>query len=144
MRAHKSTFIANLTLWGGGGLCDVQDEDVFTFLDPEPQSQRDYSYRKMEHNRDRTRANSNAGNGMRNGVSRWSLMKTKGFPSSLPEPEDAAALDALCADVSTDTYFSCAVGRKRSTARYSLPSSDEVVTFFKALADALPSSAPIV
>jgi len=63
-------------------------------------------------------------------------MKTKGFPSYLPDPEFAEALDAMIG-VDTNTYFSCAVARKRSTARYSLPTSDEVVTFFKALADAL-------
>jgi len=79
-------------------------------------------------------------NGMSNGklgkLTRWSLMKTKGFPSSLPDPEFAEALDAMIG-VNATTYFSCAVARKRSTARYSLPSSDEVVIFFKALADAL-------
>lgn len=122
-------------------LCILQDEDVFTFLDPEPQSQRDHSYKKLEHNRDRMRGKSMdcTSNGRPGKLTRWSLMKTKRFPSSLPEPEAAEELDAMLG-VSTETYFSCAVARKRSTARYTLPSSDEVVTFFKALADALWAS----
>lgn len=118
----------------------LQDEDVFTFLDPEPRTQRDHSYRKLENTKDRLRGNGGRGNSMEltsnSRPSKWSLMRTKTFPSSLPEPDSVEALDAII-DVSTETYFSCAVGRKRSTARYSLPSSDEVVLFFKALADAL-------
>ncbi|KAI5077540.1 hypothetical protein GOP47_0007364 [Adiantum capillus-veneris] len=38
-------------------------------------------------------------------------------------------------DLEGDNYFSCAVGRKRSNARYSLPSSEDVVSFLKAIAD---------
>ncbi|XP_008792292.2 alpha,alpha-trehalose-phosphate synthase [UDP-forming] 1 isoform X2 [Phoenix dactylifera] len=39
-------------------------------------------------------------------------------------------------DLKGDNYFSCAVGRKRSNARYLLNSSDDVVYFVKELADA--------
>ncbi|KAF8409157.1 hypothetical protein HHK36_005230 [Tetracentron sinense] len=39
-------------------------------------------------------------------------------------------------DLKGENYFSCAVGRKRSNARYLLGSSDEVVTFLKKLAEA--------
>ncbi len=38
-------------------------------------------------------------------------------------------------NISADTYFSCAVGRKSSAARYSLSSTEEVVDFFQALAN---------
>eukprot|EP01018_Ginkgo_biloba_P030853 Gb_11989 [translate_table: standard] len=37
-------------------------------------------------------------------------------------------------DLKGENYFSCAVGRKRSNARYSLASSEEVIAFIKALA----------
>ena len=37
--------------------------------------------------------------------------------------------------VNRETFFSCAVGRTRSAARFSLASSEEVVSFVKALAD---------
>ncbi len=39
-------------------------------------------------------------------------------------------------NITVDTYFSCAVGLKRSAARYSLPTSDEVVVFLNSLANA--------
>ncbi|KAG9450859.1 hypothetical protein H6P81_010824 [Aristolochia fimbriata] len=39
-------------------------------------------------------------------------------------------------DLKGENYFSCAVGRKRSNARYLLGSSDDVVTFLKELASA--------
>jgi len=38
-------------------------------------------------------------------------------------------------DLKGDNYFSCAVGRKRSNARYLLNSSDDVVVFLKELAE---------
>ncbi|XP_008803734.2 alpha,alpha-trehalose-phosphate synthase [UDP-forming] 1-like [Phoenix dactylifera] len=40
-------------------------------------------------------------------------------------------------DLKGDNYFSCAVGRKRSNARYLLNSSDDVVSFLKELAGAV-------
>jgi len=39
-------------------------------------------------------------------------------------------------DLNVDNYYSCAVGRKRSQARYSLPSSDDVVIMLKTMGDA--------
>ena len=39
-------------------------------------------------------------------------------------------------DLRGDNYFSCAVGRKRSNARYLLGSSTDVVTLLKELAEA--------
>lgn len=38
-------------------------------------------------------------------------------------------------DLKGDNYFSCAVGRKRSSARYLLKSSDDIVTLLKELAE---------
>ncbi|KAK9267678.1 hypothetical protein L1049_010110 [Liquidambar formosana] len=43
-------------------------------------------------------------------------------------------------DLNGDNYFSCAVGRKRSKARYLLGSSDDVVTLLKELAEFSSSS----
>ncbi|XP_024960156.1 alpha,alpha-trehalose-phosphate synthase [UDP-forming] 1 isoform X2 [Cynara cardunculus var. scolymus] len=39
-------------------------------------------------------------------------------------------------DLKADNYFSCAVGRTRTNARYLLPTSDDVVSFLKDLAQA--------
>ncbi|KAJ7981897.1 Alpha,alpha-trehalose-phosphate synthase 1 [Quillaja saponaria] len=43
-------------------------------------------------------------------------------------------------DLKKENYFSCAVGRTRTNARYSLGSSDDVVSFLKELADAASAS----
>lgn len=45
-------------------------------------------------------------------------------------------------DLKGENYFSCAVGRTRTTARYILGSSDDVVSFLKELADVSLSSSP--
>ncbi|PON69153.1 Trehalose-phosphatase [Trema orientale] len=42
-------------------------------------------------------------------------------------------------DLKGDNYFSCSVGRKRSSARYLLGSSDDVVTLLKELAEGVSS-----
>ncbi|KAJ4726520.1 Alpha,alpha-trehalose-phosphate synthase 1 [Melia azedarach] len=44
-------------------------------------------------------------------------------------------------DLNKENYFSCAVGRPRTNARFLLQSSDEVVSFLKKLADASSSMA---
>ncbi|GKV47892.1 hypothetical protein SLEP1_g54745 [Rubroshorea leprosula] len=44
-------------------------------------------------------------------------------------------------DLKGDNYFSCAVGRTRTSARYLLQSSDDVVSFLKRLANAASSKA---
>ena len=41
-------------------------------------------------------------------------------------------------DLDLDCYFSCAVGRKRSLARFSLPSTEDVVSMLMYLADCAP------
>lgn len=39
-------------------------------------------------------------------------------------------------DLKKENYFSCAIGRTRTNARYTLDSSDDVVSFLKELANA--------
>ncbi|GKF81331.1 hypothetical protein Tco_0239933, partial [Tanacetum coccineum] len=39
-------------------------------------------------------------------------------------------------DLKADNYFSCAVGRTRTNARYLVPTSDDVVSFLKDLTQA--------
>lgn len=45
-------------------------------------------------------------------------------------------------DLKGDNYFSCAVGRNRTKARFTFASSDEVVSFLKELAGASCSGSP--
>jgi trehalose 6-phosphate synthase/phosphatase len=45
-------------------------------------------------------------------------------------------------DLKAENYFSCAVGRSRTEARYLLPSPDDVVSFLNKLAHPTVSNAP--
>jgi len=56
------------------------------------------------------------------------------FVSKAPRESVAWHEGSSVLDLNGDCYFSCAVGRKRSNARYLLNSSDDVVTFLKSLA----------
>lgn len=63
-----------------------------------------------------------------NGTGWWSAMRDK-----MTVHEGSSVLD-----LKSDNYFSCAVGRKRSSARYLLGSSAEVVSLLKELAEISP------
>ncbi|KAI5420197.1 variant 2, Trehalose-6-P synthase/phosphatase complex synthase subunit [Lathyrus oleraceus] len=54
-----------------------------------------------------------------------------------PAPEN---ISRNVLDLKKENYFSCAVGRSRTNARYTLASPDHVVEFLMELADALPRS----
>lgn len=70
-----------------------------------------------------TRTNSFLGNG-----NWWSHMRER-----MTVHEGSSVLD-----LRGENYFSCAVGRKRSSARYLLGSSTEVVSLLNELADCQP------
>lgn len=52
------------------------------------------------------------------------------------EKDDSHVASVL--DLKAENYFSCAVGRQRSAARYSLPSSEDVVAFLRAISSSCP------
>lgn len=120
-----------------------QDEDVYTFFEPvlpadlmsiartklndglKPQGERKSSL-KLPANR--------------NGTKSPHSKTQRPFPNSSekrtalrPSPE-THSWNVL--DLKVENYFSCAVGRPRTNARYLLVSSDDVVSFLKQLADA--------
>lgn len=66
--------------------------------------------------------NNNRNNGFENGGKRSSVSA------------DKVSWNVL--DLKADNYFSCAVGRTRTNARYLLQSSDDVVSFLKDLTEA--------
>lgn len=69
--------------------------------------------RPLPNSEKRTAANNSSGSGKRSSPEKisWNVLDLKG-----------------------DNYFSCAVGRTRTNARYLLSSSDDVVSFLKELA----------
>ncbi|MFS7929432.1 putative alpha,alpha-trehalose-phosphate synthase (UDP-forming) [Helianthus anomalus] len=128
-----------------------KDEDIFTFFEPElpyngmgiprpklsdatkgpgdkklsksgPRtSQKQQRPLQSPHNK--PTINNNRNNGFENGGKR----------SSSVAP-DKVSWNVL--DLKADNYFSCAVGRTRTNARYLLPTSDDVVSFLKDLTQA--------
>jgi trehalose 6-phosphate synthase/phosphatase len=125
----------------------LQDEDVYTFFEPELPCESPPPARAMVANHVKTSMpnilSSQSG-------SRASRLKKQRSLSTLEKketnPRSADALQpvlqdrmslhegASVLDLKGDNYFSCAVGRKRSNARYLVRSADTVVALLKELA----------
>lgn len=132
----------------------MQDEDIYTFFEPELPSEPANSSRmklseasKPNPDKRLTGRSSSIKNN-----SRGSHVKSQRVPvgsekkmsanhnihAGWRSPQEAMSWreGSSVLDLKGDNYFSCAVGRKRSNARYLLNSSDEVVAFLKKLAEA--------
>uniref|UniRef100_A0A0E0HGZ6 alpha,alpha-trehalose-phosphate synthase (UDP-forming) n=1 Tax=Oryza nivara TaxID=4536 RepID=A0A0E0HGZ6_ORYNI len=124
-----------------------KDEDIYVFFDPEypseskvkPDSSGSVSLDRRPNGRP-----SNGRSNSRNSQSRTPKAQTaperssssssssQGTPNSHHDWREGSSV----LDLKGENYFSCAVGRKRSNARYLLNSSEEVVSFLKEMADA--------
>lgn len=125
-----------------------KDEDIYTFFEPElPDREVTGTGKSLENKacvEKRTAPKPNAGKssskGVRNKV--FPLSPEKGPQSRSNSSKDWRMQDETIGwhegssvlDLKGENYFSCAVGRKRSNARYSLASTEEVVTFIKSMA----------
>jgi len=126
-----------------------KDEDIYTFFEPELPFDREVTGtgKSLENKacvEKRTAPKPNAGKsgskGVRNKV--FPLSPEKGPQSRSNSSKDWRMQDETIGwhegssvlDLKGENYFSCAVGRKRSNARYSLASTEEVVTFIKSMA----------
>jgi trehalose 6-phosphate synthase/phosphatase len=130
-----------------------QDEDVYTFFEPELPSDAVGI------------ARSKATDGLKLPVERRSSLKlppsrsgSKSSQTRTPRPSpnpDKKPVNPTCGssrrpspekiswnvlDLKGENYFSCSVGRTRTNARYILQSSDDVVSFLKELASSGSSS----
>lgn len=125
----------------------LQDEDVYTFFEPELPSESPSASRAMVANLVRTSVPKNSAS--KSGSKAARLRKQRSLSAlekkaandgsgTAPEPilQDKTSLyeGSSVLDLKGDNYFSCAVGRKRSNARYLLGSSDDVVTLLEELA----------
>lgn len=134
----------------------MQDEDVYTYFDPELPFERDNfcSSGKMGQGLDRRLA-AKSSDRLIAKSNKMGVVRTKTYPPTSPDHNisharsnsfkdrkftEHDALDDSVMNISAETYFSCAVGRKRSAARFSLPSSEEVVLLFKELAATYPDA----
>lgn len=61
--------------------------------------------------------------------------KTANHNSGTPQRPQPEKISWNVLDLKVENYFSCAVGRPRTSARYLLGSSDDVVSFLKQLAN---------
>ncbi|CAH8318983.1 unnamed protein product [Eruca vesicaria subsp. sativa] len=133
-----------------------KDEDVYTFFEPElpsdiiiPAIARSKSSSgdrrqpsKSTHNNKSSSKSSSSSNSNNNKASQRSLQTAErksgsnnhslGNSSRRPSPEK---ISWNVLDLKGENYFSCAVGRTRTSARYLLGSPDDVVCFLEKLAD---------
>nr|XP_016490922.1 PREDICTED: alpha,alpha-trehalose-phosphate synthase [UDP-forming] 1-like [Nicotiana tabacum]XP_016490923.1 PREDICTED: alpha,alpha-trehalose-phosphate synthase [UDP-forming] 1-like [Nicotiana tabacum] len=129
-----------------------KDEDVYTFFEPElpsdcigiprgkvsdalkvPGERR--SAPKVPSSRTSSKSSQNRNRPVSN-----SEKKTSNGGGRRPSPENVS-WNVL--DLKKENYFSCAVGRTRTNARYLLSTPDDVVAFLKELAEASISNAPL-
>ncbi|KAH7285655.1 hypothetical protein KP509_33G039300 [Ceratopteris richardii] len=130
-----------------------KDEDIYTFFEPELPFEREYtSNGKILDGKgliDRRPVPKAAGGAsastrscsagsfeeapLQSNGDRSKATAYKEKPTSREE-EFAKQEGSSVLDLKGENYFSCAVGRKRSNARYSLPSSEDVVSFLKSIA----------
>lgn len=125
-----------------------KDEDVYTFFEPELPSDAIAIQRNKMTDASRLtgerRSSSKFPSGNRNGsktsqgkiqkASSNSEKKTNHVNGSRKAAPDKISWNVL--DLKKENYFSCAVGRNRTDARFILQSSDDVVSFLKQLAHA--------
>jgi trehalose 6-phosphate synthase/phosphatase len=131
-----------------------KDEDVYAYFDPELSFDRDHpcSNGKMEKALDR-RLSAKSCDRILAKNNKTGMLRTKTYTHISPDRNGShqspqSLLNSFkdrkyserdmmedLVNVSPDTYVSCAVGRKRSAARYYLENVNEVVSFVKSLAD---------
>jgi len=122
-----------------------QDEDIYVFFDPEYPSESKIKPEGGSASLDRRpngRPPSNGRSSSRNPQSRTQKAQQAASERSSSSSHSSASSNhdwregSSVLDLKGENYFSCAVGRKRSNARYLLSSSEEVVSFLKELATA--------
>ncbi|KAD4178999.1 hypothetical protein R6Q59_022558 [Mikania micrantha] len=126
-----------------------KDEDIYTFFEPElPYNSMGIPRPKLNDaakgpgdkkpgksgskSSQKQRASPSADNKQTTNNNRNNSFENGGKRSSVSA--DKVSWNVL--DLKADNYFSCAVGRTRTNARYLLQSSDDVVSFFKELTQA--------
>ncbi|XP_043701763.1 alpha,alpha-trehalose-phosphate synthase [UDP-forming] 1-like [Telopea speciosissima] len=132
-----------------------KDEDIYTFFEPELPAESSGAARgkisdPVETSVDRrsspkvsaskTGPKVSHGRNHRTSVSNEKRANLNSGNAWRPPKEGVSWHECSVLDLKGENYFSCAVGRKRSSARYLLNSSDEVVKFLKDMAVALSSS----
>jgi trehalose 6-phosphate synthase/phosphatase len=136
-------FFSTLVLLGNICFMVFQDEDIYVFFDPEYPSESKVKPEGGSASLDRRpngRPASNGRSNSRNPQSRPQKAQQAASERSSSSSHSSTSSNhdwregSSVLDLKAENYFSCAVGRKRSNARYLLSSSEEVVSFLKELA----------
>lgn len=117
----------------------LQDEDVYSFFEPElpvepmgtPRSKVTEAIKLATEKRSSSKL---LPSGRSSNASGRSDKKSTGRSSRRASPENSSSWSVL--DLKKENYFSCAVGRTRTNARYLINTSDDVVTLLKEIAEA--------
>ncbi|EPS62481.1 trehalose-6-phosphate synthase, partial [Genlisea aurea] len=130
-----------------------KDEDVYTFFEPElppeplglPRSKVGDAIKlspptcMMMNNNNNNISSSSDHNGNNNKKSSSSSSSSSSSNRRSQQPQSSSSMSTTTwnvLDLKKENYFSCAVGRPRTNARYLLNTSDDVVAFLKELGDA--------
>ena len=131
-------------------LCPFQDEDIYTFFEPELPSNGMGIPRPKLNDGAKPKPPGDRKSGKRGSKScqkrppqspdnKRTSNNNRNYGSENGGKRSSASPDKVSwnvLDLKADNYFSCAVGRTRTNARYLLPTSDDVVSFLKDLAQA--------
>lgn len=134
-------------------MCMFQDEDVYTFFEPDLPSEVPHTARATVTNPFGVPVPKTPSNGVPPKSARLKKQRSLSILERRASSHGSAVFwrpivqDRLSLhegssvlDLKGDNYFSCAVGRKRSNARYLLGSSDDVVTLVKELTECSSTS----
>lgn len=136
----------------------LQDEDIYTFFEPElPSEPVSFSRTKSDTGKPSTTDKRSMGRSTIRNNSRGSHVKSQrapvgsekrmstnhNIPAGWRSPQETMSWreGSSVLDLKGDNYFSCAVGRNHSNARYLQNSSDDVVFFLGELAEAASPAA---
>lgn len=132
--------------------CSFQDEDVYTFFEPDlppepmglPRKMTDGQKLPSERRSSlKVPSNKNASKSAQSKTQRLLLngeKKNANHSNGNPRWPSPEKISWNVLDLKRENYYSCTVGRMRTNARYLLQSSDDVVSFLTELAGASSAS----
>lgn len=132
--------------------CSFQDEDVYTFFEPDlppepmglPRKMTDGQKLPSERRSSlKVPSNKNASKSAQSKTQRLLLngeKKNANHSNGNPRWPSPEKISWNVLDLKRENYYSCTVGRTRTNARYLLQSSDDVVSFLTELAGASSAS----
>ncbi|GFQ06413.1 alpha alpha-trehalose-phosphate synthase [UDP-forming] 1 [Phtheirospermum japonicum] len=111
-----------------------KDEDIYTFFEPDLPPGSTCAPRTSEKRATHKFPAGRSSSSKSHGKSSTGSTSQSSSSNKRPSPENSTITSWNVLDLKRENYFSCAVGRTCTSARYLINSSDEVVNFLKGLA----------